>query len=628
MSISSQLLHRIADPSLTRDERARLRCQLAKELEDVGNYEASREAMGELWSRVGERPVLEELDETTAAEVLLRAGVLTGWVGSVKQIEGAQETAKNLISESAARFEALGNAEKVAEAQMELGHCYWREGGFNEARVWLEEALNRLPHGAGDLKAITLLRLATVESSAQRLNEALRINIEAAPLFKGSANHTLRGKFHNEFGFVLRNLGAAERRTDYIDRALIEYEAASYHFEQAGHRRYQACVENNLGYLFFTVKKFSEAHKHLDRAQTLFTGMKDDVHTAQVDDTRARVLLAEGRTVEAERLVRSAVQTLERGGQQSLLAEALTTQGIALARMGSHKIARLTLQRAIEVGQNAGDLEAAGLAALTIIEELGEYMPAQDLSATYDRAADLLSRSGNQEHKERLLAASRRALFVIGSLPAPPTWKGFNFFDAVVRYEARIIERALREAGGVVSRAAELLGISRQSLESMLKGKGRHRALAHLRVPTERQPRSLMFRGDEDCPETRAVCVLHVEDRPEVADAVSMKLEDEGWSVETCATGAAALEKLESGERLDVLIFDNKLPDTTGMELIKHTRRLAHRQHTPIIMLSGDEIEMEARRAGANAFLRKPGDVASLPETVARLLARKKGREA
>src|SRR5207248_5426422 len=82
MVISSQLLHRIADPSLPEDERARLRCQLAKELEEVGNYEAAREAMGELWSRVGERPVLEGLDETTAADVLLRVGVLTGWLGS------------------------------------------------------------------------------------------------------------------------------------------------------------------------------------------------------------------------------------------------------------------------------------------------------------------------------------------------------------------------------------------------------------------------------------------------------------------------------------------------------------------------------------------------------------------
>lgn len=119
----------------------------------------------------------------------------------------------------------------------------------------------------------------------------------------------------------------------------------SIHFEQAG---------------LCTIKRFVEAHKHLDHAQALFTSMKDDVHTAQVDDTRARVLLAEGRTTEAERLVRFAVQTLERGGEQSLLAEALTTHGITLARVGSHKVARLTLQRAIEVGQNAGDLEAAG----------------------------------------------------------------------------------------------------------------------------------------------------------------------------------------------------------------------------------------------------------------------------
>ena len=626
MLISSQLLHQIADPTLTRDERARLRCRLAKELEDVGNYEAAREAMGELWPEVGGRPVLDELSEATAAEVLLRVGTLTGWLGSTRQIEGAQETAKNLITESIHRFEALQDTGKIAEGQMELGHCYWREGAFNEARVLLKEALGRLPDDGGEVKAVTLLRLATVERSAKRFHDALRIHTEAAPLFEKITNHAHQGKFYNGFGFVLRNLGTAEHRSDYIDQALIEYAAASFHFEQAGHTRYQACVENNLGFLFHAIKKFAEAHEHLDRAQALFTSMKDAVHTAQVDDTRARVLLAEGQTTEAERLVRSAVQTLERGGQQALLAEALTTHGIILARMGSHKVARLTLQRAVEVAQNAGDLEAAGLAALTILEELSDSLPAQDLSVTYDRAADLLSRSGNQEHKDRLLASSRRVLFLMGVLPTPPTWKGFNFYDAVLRYEARIIERALKEARGVVSRAAELLGLSRQSLDSMLKGSGRHRTLAQLRAPAERQPRSLMFRGDEDCPETRPVVVLHVEDRPEVAEPVRMKLEDEGWSVETCADGAAALEKLESGERYDVLIFDNKLPDTTGIELIKHTRTLAHRQQTPIIMLSGDEIEVEARRAGANIFLRKPGDVASLPETVARLLARKKGR--
>jgi tetratricopeptide (TPR) repeat protein len=227
MLISRQLLHQIADPTLPRDERAQLRCKLAKELEDVGNYDAARQVMGELWPHFGEPLVLDDLHEVTAAEALLRAGVLTGWIGSVRQIEGAQETAKDLISESIARFESLGDTEKIAEGQMELGHCYWREGSFNEARVLLQESLGRSPNSAPVLKAITLLRLATVESSAQRLSDALRINIEAAPLFEESTNHTLRGKFHNEFGFVLRNLGAAERRDDYIDRALIEYTAAS-----------------------------------------------------------------------------------------------------------------------------------------------------------------------------------------------------------------------------------------------------------------------------------------------------------------------------------------------------------------------------------------------------------------
>src|SRR5687768_7441439 len=141
MASINDLLHQIADPSLTHDERAQRRSQLAKEFEDIGNYEAAREAMGEVWSRVGETPVLDNLQPSTAAEVLLRTGVLTGWIGSVKQIEGAQEAAKNLLSVSAARFETLRSTKKHAEAQMELGHCYWRQGAFDEARVLLKEAL-------------------------------------------------------------------------------------------------------------------------------------------------------------------------------------------------------------------------------------------------------------------------------------------------------------------------------------------------------------------------------------------------------------------------------------------------------------------------------------------------------
>ena len=70
---AKELLHQIADPRLSNTEAAQLRCRLAKELEEAGNFEAAREALGELWQRVGERPVLNGLDKETAADVLLRA---------------------------------------------------------------------------------------------------------------------------------------------------------------------------------------------------------------------------------------------------------------------------------------------------------------------------------------------------------------------------------------------------------------------------------------------------------------------------------------------------------------------------------------------------------------------------
>ena len=625
-AIHSQLLQQISDPTLSKDERARLRCQFAKGLEDVGSFEAAREAMGELWAGVGTRPVLDELGEATAAEVLLRSGTLTGWLGSAKQVEGSQETAKNLISESITKFEALQNTEKVAEAQNEIAYCYWREGARDDARVWLREALSRLVGVESETKLVALLRSAIVERTSGRYNDALRFLTEALPLAEKSTDDALKGKVQNQLALVLRFLGVVEHREDYIDRALIGYTAASYHFELAGHTRYQGCVENNLGYLFGIIGKFREAHEHLDRAQALFTGMKDVAHTAGVDETRAKVLLAEGRINEAERLARSAVRILERGGEQSLLAEALTTYGTVLARGGDMRMALPTLKRAVEVADNAGDIESAGLAALTIVEELGKHLSADELTAVYDRAADLLSRSGNQELKDRLLTASRNVLFLIGEHPTPPTWKGFNFYDAVLRFEARVISRALTETGGVVSRAAELLGLKRQALDSMLKV-GRHKALGRLRVPIRPRLKSLMFRDEVDCAETRAVIVLYVEQQEDAPDPARAKLEEEGWLVEACSTGTDALQRLGGGERFDVLIVGYKLPDMTGVELIKQTRALAHRQRTPLIMLTDYDVEDDALRAGATLFLRSSGAADSIAETVARLLARKKRTE-
>ena len=141
MYLATAILHKLENPDLTRTERARLRCRLARHQEWAGDYEAASEAMAELWQGIGARPNLEGLDDETKAQVLQRVGALTGWLGSASQIEGSQEMAKDLISESVRMFEELGKRNKVGEARSDLAVCYWRAGAYDEARVTLQEAL-------------------------------------------------------------------------------------------------------------------------------------------------------------------------------------------------------------------------------------------------------------------------------------------------------------------------------------------------------------------------------------------------------------------------------------------------------------------------------------------------------
>lgn len=628
-----ELLQQIADPNLTPSERARLCIRISKELEESGKYEEAREAMRELWPHVCERPLLDSLDAPTSAEVLCRVGVLMSCIGSAKQIEGAQEIAKNLLSESLAIFEELGDAEKVAEAQINLAYCYWHQGEFDEARVLLREALNRSPDAESEIRALALIRYAIVERSAGRFSEALRIHIEAAPLFEKIGSHKHKGNFHVGLAITLKELGAIERREDYVDRAIIEYAAASFHFEQAGHARFLARVENNLALLLSTVDRFTEAHEHVGRARRIFAGLKDAGSVAQVDDTRARVLLAEGKRAEAERSARAAVRALEKGDGQALLAEALTTHGVALARTGQYARARRALERALAVAGRVGDREGAGRAALAVVEELGGQLDFGELSAAYGRAAELLGGSQQPGVKERLISCS---LFVLSKNPAaeahgpaefdpPRDWKGFSLPREVRRYERLIIERALKDAGGVVTRAAQLLGFKHHnSLISRINK--RHTNLLQARSPVLPRKRSIIREPDSqhkqpESKKNRAVTIFHVEDDRHVADMLKDMFEAEGWEVETCADGASALKKLAGDAHYDLLLFDQGLPGASGLELVRAARKIPHRRRTPIIMLSASECEAEAWRAGVDAFLRKPDDIRSVTAMILRLLA-------
>lgn len=114
--------------------------------------------------------------------------------------------------------------------------------------------------------------------------------------------------------------------------------------------------------------------------------------------------------------------------------------------------------------------------------------------------------------------------------------------------------------------------------------------------------------------------ILYVEDNQLVRRVVRELLESEGWRVEVCEDGSAGMAKIESGRPYDLLLMDCELPGASGLELARRARSLAHRRHTPVVIISGGEVETAARRAGADAFLRKPDDTAAIVETISQLL--------
>src|SRR5438132_13430067 len=106
MKLTTQLIAlREETRGLTPVERARHYCDLAKQLEKAGEYDAACEALSEFWPDRDRPPKLDGLDELMRAKVLLRVGALAGWLGGADQTEGSQETAKNLITKSIEIFE-------------------------------------------------------------------------------------------------------------------------------------------------------------------------------------------------------------------------------------------------------------------------------------------------------------------------------------------------------------------------------------------------------------------------------------------------------------------------------------------------------------------------------------------
>src|SRR5437588_11749305 len=100
--------------------------------------------------------------------------------------------------------------------------------------------------------------------------------------------------------------------------------------------------------------------------------------------------------------------------------------------------------------------------------------------------------------------------------------------------------------------------------------------------------------------------VLIVDDEENIGRSLRMILEREGYSVNVCRS-VAEFKKHPETQRADAYLLDMKLPDGSGIDLLKTVRQ--NGAPSPAIMISGHGTiadAVEATRAGAYDFLEKP----------------------
>jgi DNA-binding NtrC family response regulator len=100
--------------------------------------------------------------------------------------------------------------------------------------------------------------------------------------------------------------------------------------------------------------------------------------------------------------------------------------------------------------------------------------------------------------------------------------------------------------------------------------------------------------------------VLVVDDQDSIRHFVSKALEEDGYVVQTTASVRESREALER-DAPDLVILDLKLPDGTGIELLREIKRV--QSEVPVIVMTAfGELEtaVEAMSAGAFWFVKKP----------------------
>ena len=114
--------------------------------------------------------------------------------------------------------------------------------------------------------------------------------------------------------------------------------------------------------------------------------------------------------------------------------------------------------------------------------------------------------------------------------------------------------------------------------------------------------------------------ILVVDDEKNMCEVLKILLENHGYSVLTAADGSEAIERINNGEIIDLIISDLKMPGIDGMGILKFLKE--NEREIPLILITAyGSIEgaVEAIKMGAVDFITKPFNKDVISHVIARI---------
>lgn len=115
--------------------------------------------------------------------------------------------------------------------------------------------------------------------------------------------------------------------------------------------------------------------------------------------------------------------------------------------------------------------------------------------------------------------------------------------------------------------------------------------------------------------------LLIVDDEEGILEEVEGFFSDEGFEVYAAGSGREGVRLLRE-KKPDVVMIDLKLPDISGLDVLKEAKRISPGIRTIVNTGYVDQaLTDKAENSGCDVFLHKPFDLAKLKQEIDRLLA-------